>query len=88
MPVPYVVYAKFESIIKPKKEKAEKQSDMTIEHEACGFGYQAVRYDSKAENPVLCKEEDVVEAFLNYLESEVSNINNIFANPKPLTEET
>ena len=44
MPVPYVIYADFESIIKSKK-KVGKKSEINSEHEACGFGYQVVRYD-------------------------------------------
>ena len=85
MPVPYVIYAEFESIIKAKNEKAGKQSDITNGHEACGFGFQVVRYDGKAEKPVTYSGADVVEVFFNHLECEVNNINNIFANPKPLT---
>ena len=84
-----VIYADFESIIKPKTEKAGDKSEINSEHEACGFGYQVVRYDGQAEKPVIYRGKDVVEVFLNHLESEVSNINNIFALPKPLvmTEE-
>ena len=84
MPVPYVIYADFESIIKPKTEKAGLKSDITSEHEACGFGYQIVRYDGVAESPVIYRGKDVAETFLNHLECEVNKINNIFAHPKPL----
>ena len=38
IPVPYVIYADFESIIKPKTEKAGDKSEINSEHEACGFG--------------------------------------------------
>ena len=84
MPVPYVIYADFESIIKPKTEKAGDKSEINSEHEACGFGYQVVRYDGQAEKPVIYRGKDVIEVFLNHLECVVSNINNIFAHPKPL----
>ena len=84
MPVPYVIYADFESIIKPKTEKAGDKSEINSEHEACGFGYQVVRYDGQTEKPVIYRGKDVVEVFLNQLVCEVSNINNIFAHPKPL----
>ena len=89
MPVPYAIYADFESIIKPKTEKAADKSEINSEHEACGFGYQVVRYDGKTEKPVIyhaerAQECGVVEVFLNYLECEVCNIKNIFAHPKPL----
>ena len=57
MPVPYVIYADFESIIKPKTEKAGDKSEINSEHEACGFGYQVVRYDGKTEKPVIYRAE-------------------------------
>ena len=53
MPVPYVIYADFESIIKAKTEKAGDKSEINREHEACGFGYQVVRYDGQAAKPVI-----------------------------------
>ena len=51
MPVPYVVYADFESIIKPKTATAGDKSEITSEHEACGFGYRL--YDTMVEPPIL-----------------------------------
>ena len=38
MPVPCVIYADFESIIKPKTETAGDKSEINSEHEACGLG--------------------------------------------------
>ena len=91
IPVPYVIYADFESIIKSKTEKAVDKSEINSEHEACGFVYQVVRYDGQTEKPVIYRAErsdtsgaQVVDVFLNRLEHEVSKINNIFAQPKPL----
>ena len=84
MPIPYVIYADFESTIKPKTEQKGDKSEITSEHEACGFGYVVVKYDGKAEEPVIYRGEYVAEVFLNHLECEVENINNIFKHPKPL----
>ena len=84
MPVPYVIYADLESIVKPKSANVGDKSEIINEHEPCGFGYQVVRYDGQAEEPVIYRGEDAIEAFLHDLKCEVSNINNIFANPKPL----
>ena len=84
MPVPYVIYADFESIIKPKSETAGDKSEITSEHEACGFGYQVVRYDGKTEKPVIYRGKNVIDVFLTHLECEVGNINNILDHPKPL----
>ena len=91
IPIPYVIYADFESIIKPKTAKAGDKSEITSEHEACVFSCKVVRYDGQAEEPVIYRGKDTVEVFLNHLgclnhlECEVNNINNIFAHPKPLT---
>ena len=85
MPITYAIYADFESIINPKTAKAGDQSGITNEHEACGFGYQVVRYDGQDEEPVIYRGKDTVEVFLNRLDCEVNNSNNIFAHPKPLT---
>ena len=60
------------------------KSEINREHEACGFGYQGVRYDNQTEKPVIYRGTNVVEVFLNHLEREVSKINNIFAHRKPL----
>ena len=59
------------------------KSEITNEYEACGFGYQVVRYDGQAEEPVIYRGKDTVEVFLNHLECEVHNINNMFAHSKP-----
>ena len=81
MLVPYVIYADFESITKPKTAKAGDKSEITSEHEACGFDYQVVRYDGQAKEPVVYRGKYTVEVFLNYLECEQhlcssQNINN------------
>ena len=86
VPIPdFCTLTYFESIIKSKTAKARDKSEITSEHEACGFGYQDVRFDSQAEKPVIYRDMDTVEVFLNHLDYEVNNINNIYAHPKPLT---
>ena len=70
MLVPYVIYADFESITKPKTAKARDKSEITSEHQAYGFDYQVVRYDGQAKEPVVYRGKDTVEVFLNYLECE------------------
>ena len=85
MPVPFVIFADFESIIKATTEKAEDKSELISELEAYGFGYQVVRCDGVVKAPAIYRGENAVEVFLNHLECEVNNINNIFAHPTPLT---
>ena len=84
MPVPYVIYADFESIIKPKTEQKGDKSEITSEHEACGFGYQVVRYDNVAYPPLIYRGEDAVEVFLQRLNQERQSINMKFKNPEPI----
>jgi hypothetical protein len=85
MPVPFVIYADFESIIRPKTEHKGDKTEITSEHEACGFGYIVVRYDGvAAEKPVIYRGSDAAGVFLNNLDREVEKINNIFKNPKPI----
>ena len=64
MPVPYVIFADFESIIKPKTAKVGDKSEITSEHEACGSGCRVVRYDDQAEEPVINRGKHTVEEFL------------------------
>ena len=84
MQVPFVIYADFESIIKPHQAAAGDKSEIKNKHQACGFGYQIVRYDGASSNVRIYRGEDAVEQFLKFLHQEVININAIFAKPKPL----
>ena len=69
-------------IIKHKTAYVGDKSDITNEHESCGFGYQFVRYDGQAKEHVIYRSEVTVGVFINCLECEVYNINNTLANPK------
>ena len=84
MQVPFVIYADFESIIKPYQAAAGDKSEIKSKHQACGFGYQIVRYDGASSNLRIYRGEDAGEQFLKSLHQEVININAIFAKPKPL----
>ena len=82
--VPFVIYADFESIIKPYQTAAGDKSEIKSKHQACGFGYQIVRYDGALSNVRIYRGKDAVEQFLKSLHQEVVNINAIFAKPKPI----
>ncbi len=84
MPVPYVIYADFESIIKPHTENAGDKSEIKTKHEACGFGYQIVRYDGQIQKPVIYRGENAAEKFLKSLKRAQYLINQVFSKPKPL----
>ena len=84
MQVPFVIYADFESIIKPYQAAAGDKSEIKSKHQACGFGYQIVRYDGASSNVRIYRGEDAGEQFLKSLHQEVININANFAKPKPL----
>ena len=61
MQVPFVIYANFESIIKPYQAAAGDKSEIKSKHQACGFGYQIVRYDGASSNVRIYRGEDAVE---------------------------
>ena len=84
MPVPFVIYADFESIIKPHQAAAGDKFEIKSKHQACGYGYQIVRYDGALSHVRIYRGEDAVEQFLKSLHQEIVRINAIFANPKPL----
>ena len=49
---PFVIYADFECITVPIKEKHGKQTVAYREHKACGYGYKIVcQYDDKYSKP-------------------------------------
>ena len=84
MHVPVVIYADFEGIIKPYQAAAGDKSEIKSKHQACGYGYQIVRYDGASSGVRIYRGEDAVEQFLKSLHQEVVNINAIFAKPEPL----
>ena len=84
MQVPFVIYADFESIIKPYQVAAGDKSEIKSKHQACGYGYQIVRYECASSHVRIYRGKDAVKQFLKSLHQEVVKINAIFANPKPL----
>jgi hypothetical protein len=82
MSVPFVVYADFESIIKPHEVKAGDKTDIKTKHEACGYGYKIVRYDGALMQTRIYRGEDAAEKFLKSLQQDVNKLNADFANPK------
>ena len=84
MQMPFVLYADFESIIRTHQAAAGDKSEIKSKHQACGYGYQIVRYDGASSNVRIYRGEDALEQFLKSLHQEVVNINAIFAKPKPL----
>ena len=67
MPVPYFIYADFESIQVPKSGLKGRKTEITDEHEACGFRYQLERYDGESNEPLIYRGEDTVEVFFKSL---------------------
>ena len=47
----------------PKLKKTGDKSELTSEHEACGFGYQVVRCDGKASKPVILEVKMLLKYF-------------------------
>ena len=85
MQVPFVIYADFESIIKPYQAAAGDKSENKGKHQACGYGYQIVRCDGASSHVRIYRGKDAVKQFLKSLHQEVVNINAIFATRSPYT---
>ena len=77
--VPFVIYADFESIIKPHQAVAGDKSEIKRKHQACDFRYQIVRYDGFSSDVIVYIGEASVEQSLKSLHKEVVNINAVFA---------
>ena len=84
MQVPFVIYADFESIIKPHPAAAGDISEIKSKHQACGYGYHIFGYDGASSHVSIYRGEDAVEQFLISLHQEVVRINAIFAKPRSL----
>ena len=84
MQVPFDMYADLESIIKPYQATAGDKSEIKSKHQACGYGYQIVRYDGASSHVRIYRGKDAVKHFLKSLQQKVVRINAIFAKPKPL----
>ncbi|MEN0016512.1 MAG: DNA polymerase, partial [Bacteroidota bacterium] len=73
LPVPYVIYADFESLILP---------DGT--HEACSYGYVVVRQDGKAGPPQLYRGPKAAEKLLEDLRGAEEEIRELLRSPKAM----
>lgn len=90
-PVPFAVYADFESIVKPIDEQKGENTKAYQEHISCGYALKLVcRDDESLSLPtVLYRGEDSISKFINSLEDVYKYVSNILYNPKPMeiTEE-
>ena len=64
---PFVIYADFESIIKPYNARAGDKSETQTIHEACGFCCQIVRYDGVSTKPFIYRGEMMLRCFRSFL---------------------
>ena len=87
--VPFVVYADFESIVKPinSLEPSDEKRSFTDQYQKqvpCGFSYKIVCFDDKiwSRDPVVLgaesEEEDVGQIFVEMLESNLRKIHKEF----------
>lgn len=85
--MPFVIYADFESLLVPNtNEKTGLENTIQIQmHVPAAFAYYVVcSYDSSLNKFVTYRGEDCVAKFLEYLQRDISTINNIYSNPKPM----
>ena len=78
--LPFVIYADFESIIAPTGDTTK-----THRHIACGWSYVVVGPHPNFNKPHVYRGQDAAYTLIQALQSELRTINNVFANPKPLS---
>ena len=88
-PVPYIIYADFESIILPVSTAQPSTmysfNQKVAKHIPCGYAYMVVGPDSKAVKPVKCyRGEDAVQHFIKSIIQEKEELKPILTTPKPL----
>ena len=88
MPVPYIIYADFESLTTkiegPESNPSESNTQKTEIHEVCGFCYIVVRYDGLTKPPVVYRGHDAAKKFLIELEKEEKEINTTLESPEKI----
>ena len=98
LPIPFVIYADFEAIVKKYKSWEPKRSDKSYTdsyqfHEECGYGYKLVcRYDSTySKNVKLYRGENAAYKFIERMLKEVEYCKDIvvknFNQPLRITKE-
>lgn len=86
--MPYVIYADFESLLEPKLDGNEFNSNNTTvlqKHLPAAFAYYIVcSHDSAQNKYVSYRGQDCVAKFLEYLRDDVTNIQNILKQTIPM----
>jgi len=85
MRVPFIIYADFEALHIPV-DSCENNPENSYTREIakqtpCSYCYVVVRYDGVARDPVLYRGENAVEHFLENLQTELKEINEVFHKP-------
>lgn len=87
--MPYVIYADFESLLKPITTDGSRAESNTLtlqQHVPAAFAYYVVcSYDSSLNKYVSYRGPDCVEKFLEYLQHDVIHISSILNSPVPMT---
>ena len=85
IPVPFVIYADFESILKPCNLKRGDKTTLTHEHIPCSVGVYVVSSNPNIKFPFqIFFGPSATEAFLDYLIDLEGKLLEIISNPIPL----
>lgn len=92
MVIPFVIYADFESILKPMRKNffSSTQSTQNIQkHVPSSFAFRIVcRSNPNFNKTILYRDEDCVEVFVESLRAEVKNIYELYRNVIPVIKPT
>jgi len=85
MRVPFIIYADFEALNIPVEgcagDPQKSYTQQIAKQVPCSYCYVVVRSDGVTKTPVLYRGENPVEHFLKNLQTELSEINEIFRKP-------
>lgn len=81
---PYVIYADFESLIKPLEGDKRGSTTRDSQHEACSFCYVVVRADGQMTSSDLYRGRDAASVFFTKMEQEEETIREDLSNIIPM----
>ena len=88
MPVPFVIYADFESLTTkiegPELDPSKSNTQNTQHHETCGYSFIVVRCDGRTNPPMRYRGPNAADHFLRTVQGEESKIKEVLSKPRSL----
>ena len=88
MPVPFVIYADFESLTTkiegPELDPSKSNTQNTQHHETCGYSFIVIRCDGRTNPPMRYRGPNAADHFLRTVQGEESKIKEVLSKPRSL----